>query len=247
MMKTELLYNEDGLSWYVMGRDPDKPENVIDTNEYVIKSGEEVMLLDPGGIEIFPPVVTELSKIVDLTQIKHYLCSHQDPDIMSSLGLWLELTPEANVYLSWLWSGFVSHFGHEYANNFVTLQDEGMTITLGKHEVVLVPAHHLHSAGNFHLYCKTSGILFTGDVGAALLPHGTSMFVENFSEHIQYMEKFHKRWMPSEDAKNVWVSRVRKLSPKMICPQHGAIFQGKDVESFLDWFEDLELQRLKRA
>lgn len=246
-MKHVKLYDDGILSWHVFGRDPSKPGKIIDTNEYVIISGNDAMLLDPGGAEVFPSVLTSVSNILQVDQIKQYLCSHQDPDIMSSLPLWMGLTPKAKIFVSWLWEGFVAHFGHDHVENFVTIPDDGMKITLGDSTLHLVPAHYCHSSGNFHLFDEKSGILFSGDVGSALLPADADIFVADFDQHIQFMEGFHRRWMPSNEAKNNWVRHVRRLNPKMLCPQHGAIFTGEDVIKFLDWFEDLEVGRYKKA
>ena len=78
-------------------------------------------------------------------------------------------------------------------------------------------------------------------MGAALVPKGAPLFVEDFGEHVKYMEGFHKRWMPSNRAKNAWVKRVRALNPELIAPQHGSIFRGADVGRFLDWIEGLQV------
>ncbi|MGE4231717.1 MAG: MBL fold metallo-hydrolase [Bacteriovoracia bacterium] len=240
-MHRKIIYESDGLKWICFGRDPGKPDDVIDTNEYVIVSNEEVLMLDPGGTEIFPKVLTAVSEVIELGKITTYLCSHQDPDIMSSLPLWMALTPKAKIYISWLWAGFVSHFGHEYSSNLVSVGDEGITIEVGGRPFQLVPAHHCHSAGNFSLYDPTARILFSGDVGAALIPPGYGLFVGNFDEHVKYMTKFHQRWMASNEAKRAWVRRVRKLKVDMICPQHGAIFKGEDVAKFLDWLDAVDV------
>ena len=82
-------------------------------------------------------------------------------------------------------------------------------------------------------------------MGAALVPVDYPTVVEDFKEHIKYMDKFHQRWMPSNDAKNKWVQRVRKLNPTMLCPQHGSVFAGENVQLFLDWIEDLEVGKAK--
>jgi flavorubredoxin len=39
---------------------------------------------------------------------------------------------------------------------------------------------------------------------------------------------------------------VSKLDIDMLCPQHGAIFQGADVERFINWFAELEVGVLQR-
>lgn len=245
-MKKLPLYDKDGHSWIMFARDPERGDSVIDTNEYVIKVGDEALLLDPGGLEVFPQILTAITSVIEVEQIKAYLCSHQDPDVMSSLALWLNLTPQARIYLPWLWSGFIAHFGGEYVQNFELLPDEGGSLDLAGKTFHFIPAHHCHSAGNMHFYDPEAGILFSGDVGAGLVPHSYGMFVENFDDHIQYIDGFHRRWMPSSEALRVWVSRVRKLQPRMICPQHGSIYAEENVTALLDWLEDLEVGRVKK-
>lgn len=241
-MNIQKLVEGPEHSWYVLSRDENKAESVIDTNEYLIRCNDESMLLDPGGTEIFPDVVSSISRILPIDQIKHFLCSHQDPDIFSSLPLWMGLCPQAKIYLSWIWSGFVAHYGHEYVGQFVKVPDGGQRITVGGKEFQLVPAHYLHSSGNFHLYDPELKVLFSGDIGAALLPPGENpIVVKDFDAHTAYMEGFHKRWMPSEKARDHWLARVRRLDIKFMCPQHGSIFQGDDVGKFFDWFGGLEL------
>ena len=69
-MQSKVLYNQDGHQWIVIGRDPEKDSHVIDTNEYVIINRGHAMLLDPGGIQIFPQVLAELAKYVRMQDIK---------------------------------------------------------------------------------------------------------------------------------------------------------------------------------
>ena len=53
-MQSKVLFHKDDHQWVVIGRDPEKDDHVIDTNEYVIIHRGHAMLLDPGGIQIFP-------------------------------------------------------------------------------------------------------------------------------------------------------------------------------------------------
>ncbi len=243
-MQSKVLFQKDDHKWVVIGRDENKKDEVIDTNEYLIVSNGNAMLLDPGGIEIFPQVLTELTKHVSTDDIKIIFSSHQDPDIASSLALWYDLSQNLKVYSSWLWKGFLSHFGMGNELILNDIPDEGMDLNIGdsKNKVYFVPAHYCHSSGNFSVYDPKADILFSGDIGAALLPDaGHDLFVNNFNDHIKYMEGFHKRWMPSTSALRQWVKRVRAINPGMICPQHGSIFKGENVRKFLDWLESLEV------
>jgi flavorubredoxin len=108
-------------------------------------------------------------------------------------------------------------------------------------ELRLIPAHYLHSSGNFHVYDPRAKILFSGDVGAALEPVGAPLEIDDFQAHIPRMQKFHERWMPSNTAKLDWIRRVRQLDIKLMVPQHGRLLRGAMVGRFLDWFEQLEV------
>jgi len=117
-----------------------------------------------------------------------------------------------------------------------------MDISLEGLMLQAVPAHYLHSSGNFNLYDKIAKVLFSGDVGAALLPAGEDgLFVENFDRHIRHAEGFHRRWMGSNEAKRRWCERVSKMDIDMLCPQHGAIYRGADVQRFINWFDELQV------
>lgn len=240
MKKARTIFEQDQHKWIVIARDADKPHYIIDTNEFLIINGEDGLLTDPGGMEIFPAVFSAISNVFDTERINLF-ASHQDPDIISSLALWLDLNPDAHCYLSWLWASFVPHFGGN-DQTFVKIPDEGMTFTLGDLTLEAVAAHYLHSSGNFHLYDPKAKILFSGDVGAALVPPGDdSIFVEDFTKHIRFAEGFHRRWMGSNEAKLDWCERAAKMQIDMLCPQHGAIYQGENVMRFINWFAELNV------
>lgn len=240
MMKVTRLYEGTTHQWVLFGRDPEKPPAIIDTNQYMVVSGGEAILLDPGGIELFAPMLAAVVDFVPVNNITHLFASHQDPDIISSLGLWDRTLPRATLHAPWMWEGFIRHFGCETIA-YDPLPDEGKTIHIGTTELVFVPAHYVHSSGNFSVYDAEAKILMSGDIGAALLPHDAPMIVGDFDEHIPTMKMFHQRWMPSNVAKNDWIRRVREFDIEMLAPQHGAIYTGDNVARFLDWFEALEV------
>lgn len=247
MKKATVIYAQGEHKWRIVARDPDKPTYVIDTNEYLISNGATAMLLDPGGLEIFPAVFSALSMEYNPAQIEYLFASHQDPDIISSLALWLDFKPDLKCYVSWLWRSFIPHFGGE-EHTFVPIPDAGMDMHLNTLTLQAVPAHYLHSSGNLHLYDPTARVFYSGDVGAALLPPDQNeLFVKDFDRHIQHAEGFHRRWMGSNAAKRLWCERVSALPIDMLCPQHGAIYQGRNVERFLHWFDALEVGLLQMA
>lgn len=237
MKKLSHIFQETNHAWSISHRDPDRPDYIIDTNEYIIAIDDEVIITDPGGMEIFPGVFAAITSDYNPEEVKAIFASHQDPDIISSLSLWLEINPDIRCYISRLWTTFVPHFGGT-KSTFIDIPDEGMEISLGSKTLQIIPAHHLHSAGNFHLYDPTAQILFSGDVGAAMVKTD-DIYVKDFDKHIESAKKFHERWMGSNEHKLDWCERASKLEIEMLAPQHGCVYRGKDVERFINWFAEL--------
>ena len=122
---------------------------------------------------------------------------------------------------------------------YVAIPDAGMTVNVDGLPLEMIPAHYLHSSGNFNVYDPGHKILMSGDLGSALEDPGAAIFVDDFDEHIPKMRGFHQRWLPSNQAKMRWVERVRALDIEYLCPQHGRIFKGENVKRFIDWLEQL--------
>jgi flavorubredoxin len=238
MLSTKIY--DQGHQWFMFGRDPEKPESIIDTNQYMVVAGNRALLMDPGGIEVFAPMLGAILHHAKVEQVTDLFASHQDPDIISSLGLWDQALPTARLHAPWIWESFLRHFG---MNNieYVGIPDEGSSVNLGNVKLEFIPAHYLHASGNYHVYDPKAKILMSGDVGAALEACEAPIFVDDFDEHISKMKMFHQRWMPSNRAKNDWIKRVRNLDIEYMAPQHGRIFRGDNVKRFLDWFEELDV------
>lgn len=241
-MQCITIYRNGAHRWLAFGQDPARPENIVDTTQYAICTGKSVMLIDPGGMEVFPTMIAAVTRELAVEDVRHIFLSHQDPDVCSALPLWRRVCrPDIQIHAPWMWTGFISHFDRDA--NLTAIPDEGCEINLGgEARLRVLPAHYLHSSGNYHIYDPAAKILFTGDVGAAMLPElRTDMFVTNFSDHVRYMETFHRRWMGSAAARDAWVAMVSRLKIDIMAPQHGLMFRGDDVKRFIDWFASLDV------
>ena len=213
--------------------------HMVETNQHIIAHGNEMICLDPGGHKIFNKLFKELADIGPLGNLKHIFFSHQDPDIIAAANGWL-MTTDAKGYLPSVWMKFITHFGVDkmVIDRIAPIGDDGMIINLAGCGLKVIPAHFLHSPGNYQIYDPVAKILYTGDLGASV--GANSSFVEDFASHVQFMEGFHKRYMPSPKAFKMWAKTARKLDVEMIAPQHGSLFKGKDlVNQFIDWIDNL--------
>lgn len=238
-MPNHVLY-EDGYHRNIMLEDFGLGGLAVQANQHLIIHNNEGMLLDPGGHKVYAQALVETTSLLGSTELRYLFLSHQDPDIVAAINGWL-MTTDAVGYVSSMWTRFVAHFGldHLVEDRLQPIPDEGMILELGGQDLVIVPAHFLHSAGNFQVYDPVSKILYSGDLGASL---GMDYFeVTDFDDHVQYMAGFHRRYMAGNKAMRAWADMARGLDIETIAPQHGALFKGRPmVDRFIDWCAEVE-------
>ncbi len=171
--------------------------------------------------------------------LRHIFLSHQDPDIVAACNGWL-MTSDAAAHIWNFWVRFVPHFGldHLVQERLEPIPDQGTVLELEHVKLPIIPAHFLHSCGNFQVYDPVSKILYTGDLGASL--GQDYIYVRDFDGHLTYMDGFHRRFMANNAVMAAWARMARTLDIDIIAPQHGAIFKGPElVNKFIDWCEAL--------
>ncbi len=235
------IYESENHGYYLLGWEEKEEEGIVQTNQYLIVHNGKGILLDPGGAHVFPRVLANVSEVIHPSNIEIIFYSHQDPDVSSGISMWLSIAEKAKIYISQLWIRFLPHFGVFDMKRISGIPDRGGTMKLSDgYTLDLIPAHMLHSPGQFSVYDPESKILFTGDIGAAVFPKGARVqVIENLQDNLKYMEGFHKRYMASNAVCKKWVERISKYDISMIAPQHGSVMKGAAVGQFLDWFKNL--------
>ncbi len=212
---------------------------MVPANQHLIIHKGKGMLLDPGGHKIHSQVYSDLSASLSPNNLRYLFFSHQDPDIVAAANFWFMMTP-ADGLISELWLRFIAHFGVDRMvfHRIKTIPDRGQHLDLEGARLSIIPAHFLHSAGNFQVYDPVSRILYSGDLGASI---GVDYrIVQDFDAHIPAIEGFHQRYMPTVKVYRLWAEMARSLDIETIAPQHGAIYQGREnVNRFIDWVENL--------
>ena len=217
----------------------------VQCNQLLIYHDHHAALFDPGGQLTFQPLQSAIAEVCPMKELDYVIASHQDPDIISSLDRWL-MYSNARILISRLWERFLPHLVPDYRSEegesrIIAIPDQGMDIALGNSSIKALPAHFLHSVGNFNFYDPVSKILFSGDVGASMLDTEHVKPVDDFPAHVTSMQGFHERYMVSNRVCRFWVEMVRELDIEMIVPQHGRPFVGSAmIAQFLDWFSELK-------
>lgn len=241
-MHNDLVLYDDGTHKCIMFSfdDEEHEDRFLSVNQFLLINNGHGVLIDPGSQSVFNEMYDAVERYISINDLRIIFFSHQDPDVAGSIAEWSVAT-KANIVISGLWSRFMSHYGLMDMERITALPDKGAKINLGEDYLQFIPAHFLHSPGNFTLYDSRSKIVFSGDIGAAVLPPwDVYKEVIDFDAHQEFLEGFHKRYMAGNIFTQQWVKHIRMYDVSMIIPQHGAIFKGEDVEKFLTWFENLK-------
>ena len=218
----------------------------VQSNQFLIVHDAHAALIDPGGDLTYSNLYEHLSQEIMVKDLDYVIASHQDPDIVSSLSHWIAGT-QSKIVIAQVWERFIPHLCRsakvrEMEERLVASPDQGMSLRVGDSLLVAIPAHHLHSEGNFQFYDPVSKILFSGDLGASF-EDGDHLAnpVTDFASHIPQMISFHQRFMGSKKILRLWVHMMRELDIDWIVPQHGRPLHGKAIiGQFMDLLEGLD-------
>ena len=241
-MSAVQLYNNNDHEVLMFTDLAEEDGQAVQSNQFLICDGDTGAIIDPGGNLAYNELLLTASKHFPPSQLSYLIASHADPDIIASLDRWLTST-KAKLVISRVWERFVPHFtkSGKTDDRVIGVADAGGRLQLGRNELWILPAHFMHSEGNFHFYDPVSKILFTGDLGVSMVSGAQARKpVTDLKSHLPHMEGFHRRYMVSNKILRLWSAMARKLDIAMLVPQHGAPLTGAAIPAFFDWIENLQ-------
>ena len=236
------LYRDKNHACYMFTDLIEEDGQAVQANQFLIVDDDTGAIIDPGGNLAYNELFLGMTRHFSPQKLSYIIASHADPDIIASLDRWMSST-QAMLVISCVWERFAPHFTKvgKTDNRVIGVPDSGGRLPLGRHELWLLPAHFMHSEGNFHFYDPVSRILFTGDLAVSMMT-GTQATqpVTDLKAHIPLMQGFHQRYMVANKILRLWVRMARQLDISMLVPQHGAPITGKQaINDFFDWIDSL--------
>ena len=174
------LFEEEGHCVYWLGI---MEETAFRCNVYLIRDGDEALLVDPGGRDHFGQVFGRVTQILPPSEVTGMILCHQDPDVAGSMVDWLRVNPQMRVISSPRTHVLLPHYGCHAYPVFDVEQTPRLELP-GGGALRFLPAPFLHFPGAFVSFDEASGFLFSGDIWAALDPNWRSQFVA-LSRHMR--------------------------------------------------------------
>ncbi len=202
-------------------------DDIFQCHNYLIRDGSESVLVDPGSMLTFGESLKKIKYLVDLRDIKYFICHHQDPDIAASLPKIVEIFPKTEKFIVTHWRTYflLKHYDLPLPFYLVDQHNYELLLSSGrKLKFILTP--YMHYPGNIVTYDELSKVLFSSDIFGAW-DEEWQLFADQ--SYLEKMRAFHEIYMPSRDIVMFTLNRLRELDIDIIAPQHGSIIRDKEL------------------
>ncbi len=205
---------------------------------YLIKNGNESILIDPGSMLEFTEIVRKATSIVNIKSIKYIVLHHQDPDLVAAVPEIEKLINRDDLLIVThsRMSLLIKHY-LVTSDYYEIDKNENQLITSNGFKLEFLTTPYCHSPGAFVSYEPKTKTLFSGDIFG-----GLEESWEFYASH-DYFEKakqFHKEYMPSKDIFNYALSKIEKLDIDLIAPQHGSIIEKRYIADLIYKMKNLD-------
>jgi len=205
---------------------------------YLIKNGNESILIDPGSMIEFDETIRKVKSIIDICDIKYIILHHQDPDLAAAVPEIEKLIKRDDllVVTHSRMSLLVKHYLIKSKYYEIDKHDNELITSSGfKLNFLLTP--YCHSPGAFVSYEPVSKVLFSGDIFG-----GIEESWDFYADETYFFKakQFHQEYMPSKDIFNYALGKIEKLDIDLIAPQHGSIIEKKYIKNLINDMKNLD-------
>jgi len=215
------------------------PDDPFQCHVYLIKNGDESILIDPGSMITFPVVLEKITSIMPLRDIKYIIMHHQDPDIVGCFSTLETLFPKGERYIVTHWRTEMLLKHYQWKTPFYLVDGNDWKLKAGDRELEFVFTPYAHFPGAFCTYDKKSKILFSSDLFGGLTPE-FELFAKSAEEYFEYAKPFHKHYMPHKDILRYVLHKISQKDMSMIAPQHGSIIKKEFIKPLIEKLSELD-------
>jgi len=215
------------------------PDDPFQCHVYLIKNGDESILIDPGSMITFPVVLEKITSIVALKDIKYIIMHHQDPDIVGCFSTLEKIMPKRERYVVTHWRTEMLLKHYMWETPFYLVDQNDWKLKAGDLELEFIFTPYAHFPGAFVTKEKRSEIIFSSDLFGGLTEE-FSLYAKDVDSYFEAAKPFHKHYMPNKEVLHHALNQVKNANPSMIAPQHGSIIKKEFINPLIDKLKDLE-------
>ncbi len=200
---------------------------------YLIKNGKESVLIDPGSRITYQETRRKIAKLVELNDIKYFICHHQDPDIVGCMYDILDEIDSRNKYLVTHWRAWALLKHYNWNISLYEVEENGWTLIAGDRKLRFIFTPYMHFPGAFCTYDKKTHVLFSSDIFGGFTDE-LELFSKDAEDYFKKMKPFHEHYMPSNVILNHGLNRIEQCYPiELIATQHGSIIKKEHIKPII--------------
>lgn len=221
----------DGL-WWVGTQQTDQ---TLQCNPYLMLHGGSAILFDPGSVLDFAVVSEKVSSLIPIGKLDAIVCSHQDPDLCSSLPLFEKAGFTGPYCCHQRTANIIEFYGIKRPFYHVDRHGYRFPLVDGS-EIHFLPAPYLHFPGAIMSYLPEQKVLISGDLFGSIGTRWNLFASEGYEET---MKTYHEAYMPAHDIMKPVMDQLSDYDIRIICPQHGSIINS-EVSKYIQTLRDLQ-------
>lgn len=205
---------------------------------YLIEHGDQSILFDPGSALTFRHTLRKIEAVTAFSNIRYFVCHHQDPDITGAMGLIDRIVtrPDAVLVCHWRAKALLRHY--DLSLPFWLIEDHDWRLDLGGRMLRFIFTPYAHFPGAFVSFDEPSGVLFSSDLFGGFTK-GFNL-VARGQDYFESMRPFHEHYIPSRDILQYALKAIRAYPVRMIAPQHGSIIPEDLVDFMINQLMNLD-------
>ncbi len=205
---------------------------------YLIKNGNESILIDPGSMLEFEETVRKIKTIIDFSAIKYIVLHHQDPDLAAAVPEIEKLInrKDLQIVTHSRMTVLIKHYLVSSSYYEIDKHDNKL-ITSNGFQLNFLTTPYCHSPGAFVSYEPNSKTLFSGDIFGGI-EESWEFYADD--SYFEKAKQFHQEYMPSKDIFNYALDKIQKLDINLIAPQHGSIINKKYISKLIKDMKNLD-------
>jgi len=198
--------------------------------------GEKIALIDTVKAGFKSELMARIGSVIPPNEIDYIISNHSEPDHTGSLAEVIdEVNPERVLASKIGKNTLANYYGIE-----VEAVDEGMSLDLGGLSLSFLETRMIHWPDSMFSYIPEWKILFAQDAFGMHLA-SSERFADQLDKSLLKREsdKYYANIvLPYSTMVEKTLDKVAEIGLKIdvICPDHGPIWRGVDVEIILDWY-----------
>ncbi len=212
------------------------PRGNVQFNHFLVKD-DEPLLFHTGLRGMFAEVREAVSKLIDLTALRHISFSHFESDECGSLNEWLAAAPKADVICSEVGARVNVN---DYIGREARPLADGGTFTTGRRRFRYCQTPHLpHGWDAGVLFEETGRTLFCSDLFHQMGDREPLTSADVVGRSHQALKEFQRgilaEYLPYTSITDRNMKKLAELNPKTLAIMHGSSFAGDCVKALEDF------------